>query len=298
LIPHTRLRGLPPGILAALVATIVPVSSAEAERVPHGQPVVISGHVEPRVGGRAVVLERALLGRLYRVAKRTTSGTDGSYRFAVKAKRSAVYRAVVQPYGAASASAASVGATRRVTVVARIATRATRHVLGGGAVRVRGRLRPALRGRAIRLQLRTARGWRTVDRARTRRGGRFSAAWRASGTGRYRLRVRFRGDAAAAGTRDRLPRVHVYRGSHASWYGPGLYGNSTACGGTLTPGRLGVAHKWLPCGTKVTFRYGGRSVTVPVIDRGPYAAGREWDLTAATKARLGFPDTGVVWSTR
>jgi rare lipoprotein A len=163
---------------------------------------------------------------------------------------------------------------------------------------VRGRLRPALRGRMVRVQLRTPPGWRTVDRARTRRGGRFAAAWRPSGIGRYRLRVRFHGDGAAAGARDRLPRVHVYRGAHASWYGPGLYGNSTACGGALTPWRLGVAHRSLPCGTRVTFRYRGRSVTVPVIDRGPFAAGREWDLTAATKAKLGFGDIGVVWSTR
>jgi rare lipoprotein A (peptidoglycan hydrolase) len=59
-----------------------------------------------------------------------------------------------------------------------------------------------------------------------------------------------------------------------------------------------VAHKRLPCGTRVTFRHGGRSVTVPVIDRGPFAAGREWDLTSATKRRLGFPDTGTVWATR
>jgi hypothetical protein len=148
------------------------------------------------------------------------------------------------------------------------------------------------------MQVASRRGWLTVDRTRTGRGGRFRAAWRPPGIGRYRLRVRFAGDGRATAAGDRLRRVYVYRGTHASWYGPGLYGNSTACGGALTPGRLGVAHKSLPCGTRVTFRYGRRSVTVRVIDRGPYAAGREWDLTAATKARLRFGDTGVVWSTR
>ena len=56
-----------------------------------------------------------------------------------------------------------------------------------------------------------------------------------------------------------------------------------------------MAHKSLPCGTKVTIRYHGRSVTVPVIDRGPYAGNREWDLTAATKSRIGFGSTGTVW---
>jgi rare lipoprotein A (peptidoglycan hydrolase) len=66
----------------------------------------------------------------------------------------------------------------------------------------------------------------------------------------------------------------------------------------LTSGTLGVANKTLPCGTLVTLRYGARSVRVPVVDRGPYVAGREFDLTEATKQALGFGDTGEVWSTR
>jgi rare lipoprotein A (peptidoglycan hydrolase) len=61
---------------------------------------------------------------------------------------------------------------------------------------------------------------------------------------------------------------------------------------------VGVANKTLPCGTKVTFRYRGRMATARVIDRGPYAAGREWDLTAALKAKLRFGSTGTVLSTR
>jgi len=71
-----------------------------------------------------------------------------------------------------------------------------------------------------------------------------------------------------------------------------------ACGGTLSPGTLGVAHKTLPCGTKVTLRHHGHTVRVPVVDRGPFVAGREFDLTAATKQRLGFGSTGTVQSTR
>ena len=64
------------------------------------------------------------------------------------------------------------------------------------------------------------------------------------------------------------------------------------------PGTLGVANKTLPCGTKVKLRYHGRSVTVPVIDRGPYVAGRDYDLTEATKERLGFPGVGTVLASR
>ena len=65
-----------------------------------------------------------------------------------------------------------------------------------------------------------------------------------------------------------------------SWYGPGFYGNRTACGLAYTREILGVAHRSLPCGTLIEFRWKGRSVVVPVIDRGPYVAGRQWDLSA------------------
>jgi rare lipoprotein A len=92
--------------------------------------------------------------------------------------------------------------------------------------------------------------------------------------------------------------VTVYRPAAASYYGPGFYGGSLACGGTLQPGTLGVAHRWLPCGTRVRLRYRRRSLTVRVVDRGPYVGGRDFDLTEATKERLRFPDLGVVLSSR
>jgi rare lipoprotein A (peptidoglycan hydrolase) len=48
----------------------------------------------------------------------------------------------------------------------------------------------------------------------------------------------------------------------------------------------------------VTFRHSGRSVRVPVIDRGPYVGGREFDLTAATANRIGFSGHGSVLVTK
>jgi rare lipoprotein A (peptidoglycan hydrolase) len=72
------------------------------------------------------------------------------------------------------------------------------------------------------------------------------------------------------------------------------YGLGVACGGVLRVPELGVANKTLPCGTEVTFRYGNRAVRVPVIDRGPYIAGREWDLTGATAEALHFPGLGPI----
>jgi len=79
-----------------------------------------------------------------------------------------------------------------------------------------------------------------------------------------------------------------------SWYGPGFYGNRTACGQTYSQTILGVAHKSLPCGTQITFRNpaNGRVITVPVIDRGPYIAGRNWDLSRAACVALAHCYTG------
>jgi hypothetical protein len=79
----------------------------------------------------------------------------------------------------------------------------------------------------------------------------------------------------------------------ASWYGPGLWGRKTACGQTLRPNTLGVAHKTLPCGTNVKFVYHGHVLITQVIDRGPYVHGRAWDLTAAASKALGFESAGV-----
>ena len=76
----------------------------------------------------------------------------------------------------------------------------------------------------------------------------------------------------------------------ASWYGPGFFGGRTACGQTYTPDLAGVAHPTLPCGTIVTLTHGGRAVTVPVIDRGPFVMGRSLDLSSATRAALACTD--------
>ncbi len=79
----------------------------------------------------------------------------------------------------------------------------------------------------------------------------------------------------------------------ATWYGPGLYGRHTACGQTLGPETIGVAHRSLPCGTTVKFVYRGRSIVTRVIDRGPYSRGNAWDLTQAAARALQFEKSGA-----
>lgn len=86
-----------------------------------------------------------------------------------------------------------------------------------------------------------------------------------------------------------------YRYAGASWYGgPSLWGHQTACGKTLRPNTLGVAHKSLPCGTTVKFVYHGHVLVTQVIDRGPYVKGRSWDLTKAASEVLGLEGVGRV----
>jgi rare lipoprotein A (peptidoglycan hydrolase) len=97
--------------------------------------------------------------------------------------------------------------------------------------------------------------------------------------------------ASASSLRAIVKRMKVQR---ATWYGPGFYGNRTACGVRLRPTTLGVAHKRLPCGTRVTFFHRGAFRTVPVIDRGPFVGSISWDLTAATARKLGFRRSGPV----
>src|SRR4051794_31039525 len=166
------------------------------------------------------------------------------------------------------------------------------NVVAGRRAMVGGRVVGAAAGRSVALQRRSGAGWHTIDRARTAAGGRFAFRFRPQRPASAAVRVR------AGAARERVGRLNVYRRAQVSWYGPGLYGGHLGCGGTLTPGTLGVANKTLPCGTKVTLRHGGRTVRVPVVDRGPYSGGREFDLTAATKERLGFSGVGTILVTR
>jgi rare lipoprotein A len=193
---------------------------------------------------------------------------------------------------APSSGAAPLG---RPTATALHVRKARLNVLDGRQASVAGTLSPGLSGRSIELQAIGPHGWREVAHTHTGTAGRFRLRYTPHATGSRRVRLRFAGDRYDLPAHRVLGRLSVYRLAGASWYGGG---GSLACGGSLTSSTLGVANKTLPCGTLVTLRYGGRSVRVPVVDRGPYVAGREFDLTEATKQALGFGDTGDVWTTR
>lgn len=172
--------------------------------------------------------------------------------------------------------------------------RETLNVLAGHAIDVAGALRPHLRGARITMQLLLGRRWVTVARAHTGARGRFRLRYVPRSTGDWQAQVRYQ-PADGRKVTHRLGVISAFRAVEASWYGGG---GGLACGGELTSATMGVANKTLPCGTWLTIRYGDRSVRVQVIDRGPYVAGREFDLTEATKRALGFEGVGVVWATR
>ena len=79
----------------------------------------------------------------------------------------------------------------------------------------------------------------------------------------------------------------------ASYYGAELAGQPTASGEPFDPYGFTAAHKTLPLGTKLIVSYGGRSVEVVVNDRGPYAGGRDLDLSQGAAEYLGLTYAGV-----
>lgn len=86
----------------------------------------------------------------------------------------------------------------------------------------------------------------------------------------------------------------------ASYYGPGLYGGTTANGETLRPGTMTAAHPYYPLGSwvLVTNQRNGRSVSVRINDRGPYVGGRIIDLNQVVASRLGISGVGQVCISR
>lgn len=278
-----------------------------AHAVPAGEPITVRGAF-PGASKAAIELRfRAQGSKVWHARGHVRTGAGGRYAARVRPHASGYWRAELTAEPALASGSESVpeatsapttidAGTGTEHVLVRSRTKARigdRNPTVGDPVRVRGRVAPA--GERRRVIVRVG-GDRIVTRAG--RDGRFEAEWRARATGRFPVRARARSNRTATGSADAAGRVTVYRPATASWYGPGLYGNAVACGGTLSPSTLGVAHRSLPCGTKLRLRYGGRSVAVRVIDRGPFVAGREFDLTAATKQALGFPDVGTVLSSR
>lgn len=253
---------------------------------PADGPVLKSGEA-PAPGSDRVRIQFRPAGKdFWRKAKTTSTDREGRYVEKVAVKRSGRFRAVNADGRTTAPEFVRVKSKLRAKVGNSNAT-------AGDSVPVTGTVRP---GGSRRPVVVTVGGDKL--RTRTDRDGRFKVNWKAGSTGDYTVKAKAASDKIAAGSKDKAGKVTVFRPAEASWYGPGFYGNQTACGQTLTTSTIGVANKTMPCGTKLTLRYQGREVDVKVIDRGPYSGDREFDLTSATKDKLGFGSTGTVLSSR
>jgi rare lipoprotein A len=271
-------------------------------RVMFGDAVTVTGTAPVADAGKRVLLETAARSApTWQQAAATTIGATGRFRLRFLPRRSSLLRALVQaPPSAvpvataatvANASGAPSSPPRVVTVTARFALGARQHtVLGGGPIHVMGRLLPELPGRVVRLQGHTPAGWRTLSTGRTGSRGGFRLGFSPGAVTGQRLRMLFAGDGRNGRSVEPAGSVTVFDQTVASWYDDG---GNTACG---FHAGLGVANRTLPCGTKVAFHYGNRTVTAVVDDRGPYVGDREWDLNQNTAAALGFAGVGTVWS--
>jgi rare lipoprotein A len=270
-----------------------------------GDRVTLRGHFPGSPRKQVALQYRAASSKRFRQVATTRTNENSRWTARVKPRGTGMWRArlrrpprpgpvpgepILDPAERRTIDPATGAKRVRVRSITRV--RAKNHAVVGDGVRIKGRVKPGGKRKVVV----SVGGKRIKTRADGR--GRFHVRWGARSTGTYRVKARARGNAKAAGSGDRGGRLTVYRKASASWYGPGLYGNRTACGQTLGPGTHGVAHRTMPCGTKLRLRHGGKTVRVEVIDRGPYAAGREFDLTAATRNRLGFGNTGTILTSR
>jgi hypothetical protein len=204
--------------------------------------------------------------------------------------------------GAGAPGGGAKGPTGVPTITAGTLAAAPASLIKGQTAVLSGALPGADGGHTIWLQVLHGATWRRVATATATAGGGFAISWATTTTGRLELRVVTEVSTTTSGTAVAASSLastspamlSVYRAVGATWYGPGFYGRHTACGETLTRVLVGVADRTLPCGTPVSLSYEGRTLTVPVIDRGPYAHGVTLDLTHAAAAELGMTETSQI----
>ena len=183
--------------------------------------------------------------------------------------------------------------------------------LVGSVVAVHGTLAGSKPGDAIAVQrLDVVAGWITAATTIVAPDGSYDASWtadpatagkttvRAVSSAQATTATRTTGATAAASVPVEGRALTLYRRAKATWYGPGFYGHKTACGKKMSKTLLGVANKTLPCGTLVDLYNDGNTVTVPVVDRGPFRKGTSYDLTLATARALGVTATTTIGAVR
>lgn len=274
-----------------------------------GEKLRVTGNASSARAGQTLLLEFAQTGgRTWQTLGATQVRPDGGFHFIARLRHTGALR--VQSASARSADPTTSGprglapatrlvtgdsslasAVKRVTVAAWLHSKPRSfHVLAGQQITVLGGLLPGRAGREVLLQGRTNGGWRTLGSGRTGGRGGFHVNYAPRALGPMQLRLEFPGDRLNTQATTGAGELTIFRQAVASWYDDA---GQTACG---FHAHFGVANVSLPCGTSVTFRYGGNTVTAVVDDRGPYVGGRRWDLNQNTAGALGFSGVDTVWS--
>jgi rare lipoprotein A len=162
----------------------------------------------------------------------------------------------------------------------------------GKPIKFRGKIAAARNGETIEIQrLDAAAGWTVITTTTAGVDGKFTASWLPISSGRLQVRAVPTSATVRAASTIPTSSISIYKSYTATWFGPGFFGSRTSCGKRMTRKLMGVAHKTLKCGTKVELYYKGRRITVPVVDRGPFRAHTEYDLTYAAAKKLRFKQT-------
>ncbi len=299
-LPRMSARPLRIAVVVLVIGLAVPAfaGSATPEPVLDSAPYAvwyrgdarIKGHLEGGTPGDEVTLERKKPGGNWNEHNSKPVDESGRVRFNVRDVRKTTLFRLAWTDEVTESTSYSEPNTVRVKPKLTMAIK-PRHAYEGSSVLLKGRLLPKKDGRKVIVKRKVGGTWQRVKRVAAGDGD-YKLRVPSGKTGHRRFKVRFEGDRfnRPRGTTNLLK---VYSPDPATWYGPGFYGNGTACGKTLTRRTLGVAHRTLPCGTMVSIVFQGRTITVPVIDRGPYTSA-EWDLTQETAERIGFSGTNTV----
>ncbi len=117
-------------------------------------------------------------------------------------------------------------------------------------------------------------------RARRRATAPTSRAGAPNAVGQYRGRAVLESSGTRRGRASPELAITVYSPAMATWYGPGFFGRADGVRRRMTPH---LAGRRAP---EPAVRHAGRGplrrppIVVPVVDRGPFRRGAEWDLTA------------------
>jgi hypothetical protein len=276
---------------AVIMALALPAHAATSDRpyidsapkaVAYLSDATIAGHVTGDTPNDTLTLDRRHAAHSWTpIRTRTVDGGENVTFHLSNLHRTAEYRLTTtdQSGSASHSDPVSIVVDPKLKVHA-----APSEVMEGNRVHVAGRLLPARSGRTVLIEAKRDGAWHTIGRT-----GVFGSYFKIGLGARYgtrKVRATFAGDAANGPASQGAP-LTVFHPDVATWYGPGFYNHRTACGKVLHSDTMGVANRNLPCGAKVSFHFRGRTVTVPVIDRGPYGRAN-WDLTQAAANRLRF----------